>query len=64
MSFLAHIRAAEYTFRHPGHAVRASETKEFCVMSRGLAVLVSIIVFMHSGLAALEYAHAANSLFA
>jgi hypothetical protein len=28
-------------------------------MSRGLAVLVSIVVFMHSGLAELAYAHAA-----
>jgi hypothetical protein len=55
MSFLSHDGAEAYTFRHPGHGVRESETKVL-VMSRGLAVLVSIVVFTHTSLAALDLA--------
>jgi hypothetical protein len=33
-------------------------------MSRGFAVFVSVIVFMHSGLAALEYAGVGHALLA
>jgi hypothetical protein len=57
MSFLSLRSAQAYTFRHSGRGVREVKARN-SAMSRGLAVLVSILVFWHSGLADIGHIYA------